>query len=351
LKGELPWRVIPNRISISGTRGKTSLAFLVYSEIVGKNKGVLCKITGTLPLMFINKSTILMKRKGPAKLYENVIPTNIGKLDYCIMENQGISVYTMKVFHEVFLRPQTVVLTNIRLDHVENLGKTREKIASAISSTITKDVRLVLSGETDERINQILKKGYYEFDVVYSPKPELPGSEIPVLGDYLLRRYGFSGIDVWMYLRKIESELRWKETRGLVFYDGSKINDPNSASLVLRWLGGVPLIILQLRRDRPGRTWAFLKMIRERWVDYNSVIVSGDWSDMFAKKTNGISLPDSCEGASKALEIMRERGIPAFLTGSRGGKFIRCLLEMLGVKGIPLVYGELPLEVNLKSRG
>ncbi len=346
MKERLPWRVVPNRISISGTRGKTSLAFLVYSEIVDKNIGVLCKITGTLPLMFINKSTILMRRKGPAKLYENLIPANIRKLDYCIMENQGISVYTMKVFHEIFLRPQTVVFTNIRLDHVENLGRTREKIARSLSSTITRDVKFILSGETDEHINQILERGCYEFDVAYSPKPELPGSEIPVLGDHLLRRYGFSGIDVWSYLKKIESELRWKEIKGLVFYDGSKINDPNSASLVLRWLGGMPLIILQLRRDRPGRTWAFLKMIREGWIEYKDIIVAGDWSDMFARKTDGISLPDSCEGATKALKIIRETGIPAFLTGNRGGKFIQCLLRMLGVKGIPLIYGRLSLEVN-----
>ncbi len=340
----MPWRVVPNRISISGTRGKTSLAFLVYSEIADKSIGVLCKITGTLPLMFINKSTILMRRKGPAKLYENVIPTNTGELDYCIMENQGISAYTMKVFHEVFLRPQTVVLTNIRLDHVENLGRTREKIASAISSTITRDVKFVLSGEIDENINQILRRGTYEFEVVHSPKPELPGSEIPALGDRLLRIYGFPGIDVWMYLRKIESELKWKEAKGLIFYDGSKINDPDSASLVIKWLGEVPMIILQLRRDRPGRTWAFLRMMRERWVDYDSIVVAGDWSDMFARKTNGISLPDSCEGASKALGIMREKGIPAFITGSRNGRFIKCLLKILGVRGIPLIYGELLLE-------
>ncbi len=340
MKARPPWKIARNRISIMGTRGKTSLALLIHNELVNSNARSICKVTGAAPMICIGRKRRILVRRRPVRLYENLF--DVEATEFCVMENQGISPYTARTFNEIFLKPQIVAVTNVRLDHVEEFGHSRRKIASSLSYTFAK-ADLVISGELDKKLNDLMGKHARKVISVLPPDPDLPGSEIPVIGREVLKLYGLD-LDVDKYLSMIRESLKWNEKFDVVFYDASKVNDPDSASLIMKWLGDKPIIAIQLRRDRPGRTWAFLKMIKERWVDYRNVLVAGPWSDMFSKKVKGIRLPDSCEGASKALDMAREMGSPLFITGNRMGSFVECLLEKLEVKGIPLIYGTSDLE-------
>ncbi len=340
MKARPPWKIAKNRISIMGTRGKTSLALLIHNELVNRNARSICKVTGAAPMICIGRERRVLVRRRPVRLYENLF--DVEAIEFCVMENQGISPYTARTFNEVFLKPQIVAVTNVRLDHVEEFGRSRENIASSFSYTFAK-ASLIISGESDEKLNNLMKKRARKFISVSSPNLDLPGSEIPIIGREVLRLYGLD-LNINKYLAMIRRSLKWNSKSDIVFYDASKVNDPDSASLIMRWLGDTPIIAIQLRRDRPGRTWSFLRMIKEKWVDYKNVLVSGPWSDMFSKKVKGIRLPDSCEGASKALNIAREMGSPLFITGNRMGSFVECLLKKLGVRGIPLIYGTSNLE-------
>ncbi len=340
MKAKPPWKIASNRISVMGTRGKTSLALLLHDELISNNMRSSCKVTGAVPMICIGREKKVLVRKGSVRLYENLL--SIEPTEFCIMENQGISPYTARVFNEIFLKPQVIAVTNVRLDHVENFGHTRERIASSLSHTFSK-ADLVISGEINEKLNSLMKKRARKFISVLSPNPDLPGSEILAIAREVLELYGFH-LDLNKYLAMIKASLRWRESSSILFYDASKVNDPDSASLILKWLNDIPVIAIQLRRDRPGRTWAFLKMIKERWVDYKNVLVSGPWSDMFAKRIGGIRLPNSCEGALKAISISEEVGSPLFITGNRIGSFVKCLLEKLGVREIPLAYGSYSIQ-------
>ncbi len=346
MKAKPPWKIASSRISVMGTRGKTSLALLLHNELIGNNVKSFCKATGAALIVCIDKEMRTSIRKGYVRLYENLL--DIEPIEFCVMENHGISPYTARAFNEIFLKPQVVAITNVRLDHIEDFGHTRERIASSFSYTFTK-ANLVISGETNEKLNSIMRKRTRKFIPVPSLNPELPGSEIPAVAREVLELYGFS-FDSNKYLAMIKDTLRWRKSSNIVFYDASKVNDPDSASLILKWLDDIPILAIQLRRDRPGRTWAFLKMIEERWVDYKSVLVSGPWSDMFARRIKGVRLPDSCEGALKAISTSEEIGSPLFITGNRMGSFARCLLEKLGVREIPLAYGSCCIKNSSQSR-
>ena len=334
-----PWKIAETRISVQGTRGKTSLSISLHSEIVERGKTSLCKVTGALPLLCIGRDVKVLKRKGPTRLYENLF--NVRHSDYCVLENQGISPYTMRVFNELFVRPQIIAVTNVRLDHVEEMGRTREKIAKSIASSFGK-AEIVFSGEARDQLNDIMEKKARKFVRVRSPHPHLPGGEIPVLLNEILEFLGLGGVDVEAYLRAIRERLKWRETNGIRYFDASKANDPDSATLLARWLGENPFIFIQLRKDRPGRTWAFLRMIKERWVSYSKVAVAGEWSYEFSKRVDGISLPDSCNGADSLLDEVRRGGSPLLITGSRGGNLVKCLLSRLGVRDeIPTLVGKI----------
>ncbi len=327
--GSPPWKIAGTRITVQGTRGKTSLALSLHSEIIRRNKSSFCKVTGAVPLLCINESLVRLRRGKYARLYENLF--DIPKSDFCVLENQGITPYTMKVFNELFVKPKLIVVTNVRLDHVEDMGRSREKIARSMASSL-KGAEIVFSGEANGRLNEILSKGAKRLIEVNSLEPELPGSEIPSLIDEVLKFFGMSGIDVRSYLASIRRNLTWREWEGILYFDASKVNDPDSASLLIKWLGNDPFLFIQLRKDRPGRTWAFLKMVRERWVDFYGVAVAGEWSEEFAKRVDGRKLPDSCDGADLLLNMIRDGGHPLFITGNRNGGLVGCLLGKLGVR-------------------
>ena len=337
--GDLPWRIAGTRISVQGTRGKTSLSLSLHSEIVYRGESSFCKVTGALPLLCVGKDVKVLERRASTRLYENLL--DVPRSDYCVLENQGVSPYTMRVFNELFVRPQIVAVTNVRLDHVEEMGRTREKIARAIASSFGR-AEVVFSGEVNDHLNYIMSRRARRLVRVGSAHPNLPGAEIPALLNGILEFLGLEGVDIEAYLSAIRERLKWTEANGIVYFDASKANDPDSATLLVRWLGGSPLVFIQLRRDRPGRTWAFLKMVREKWVDYSGVAVAGEWSHEFSKRVNGISLPDSCEGTDILLDEVRRRGSPLFITGNRRGGLVQCLLAKLGVRDrIPTLVGKI----------
>ncbi len=340
-EGDPPWRMAGKRISVEGTRGKTSLAISLHGEIVGRGGTSFCKVTGAVPLLCVGSSLQILERRGPPRLYENIL--RVPRSEYCVLENQGVSPYTMRVFNELFVRPQIIAVTNVRLDHVEEMGRTREKIARSIASSFGK-TEIVFSGEANDHLNDIMGRKAKKLVRVTPEDPHLPGAEIPALLNEIVGFLGLGGVDVEAYIKVIKSRLRWREFDGIVYFDASKANDPDSAALLIRWLGDDPFLFIQLRRDRPGRTWAFLKMVRERWVDYSRVAVAGEWSQEFSKRVDGIDLPDSCEGASTLLDEVRRVGTPLFITGNREGKLVRCLLTKLGVStgdGVPTLMGEI----------
>ena len=339
--GDPPWKKAGTRLSIGGTRGKTSLAISLHGEIVGRGGTSFCKVTGAVPLLCVGKSLRVLRRRGPTRLYENIL--DVPSSEYCVLENHGVSPYTMRVFNELFVRPQIIAVTNVRLDHVEEMGRTREKIARSIASSFGK-AEIVFSGEANDRLNDVMEGRAKKLVRVPSERPDLPGAEIPALLNEVLGFLGLGSVDVGAYVGAIVDRLRWREFNGIVFFDASKVNDPDSAVLLMRWLGDSPLLFIQLRRDRPGRTWAFLKMVRERWADYSRVAVAGEWSREFSKRVNGIDLPDSCRGADILLDEVRRVGSPLFITGNRDGSLVRCLLGKLGVSaggGVPTLIGEI----------
>ncbi len=333
------WRIARTRLSVEGTRGKTSLSISLHSEIIRRGETSFCKVTGALPLLCVGRDVSVVKRTRPTRLYENLF--DVPYSNYCVLENQGISPYTMRVFNELFVRPQIIAVTNVRLDHVEEMGRTREKIARSIASSFGK-AEIVFSGEPTDHLNDIMSRKAKKFVRVRPAHPHLPGAEIPALLNEIMEFLGLGSVNIDAYLGAIEEKLKWKEIDGIVYFDASKVNDPDSAALMVRWLGESPFIFIQLGRDRPGRTWAFLKMVREKWIDYSKLAVAGEWSYEFSKRVGGVNLPDSCEGVDLLLDEVRRSGPPLFITGNRKGGLVRCLLPKLGVKDeIPTLVGKI----------
>ncbi|WP_269432625.1 Mur ligase family protein, partial [Haloferax profundi] len=119
------------RIVVSGSRGKSSTTRRLDDIFNRRGYDTFTKITGNYPIVIHNGEVYPLERRGPrTTLYENInvieqfapeldaySPEDIG-----IFENQAISEYTTSLVNRTFVKPDVLVLTNVRTDHNDTLG-------------------------------------------------------------------------------------------------------------------------------------------------------------------------------------------------------------------------------------
>ncbi len=150
---------VPIRISVTGTRGKSSQVHIIAKLIASRDLWTLAKITGDIPFFFDNGGTyrIIRKEGRPVLMDETAFITDIcgsNSPDALVLENQAIKPYTMFAFHKLYCRPKYIVVTNIRRDHGDFLGNTKAEVAHAIGQGFA-EADTIISGEADETANAI----------------------------------------------------------------------------------------------------------------------------------------------------------------------------------------------------
>jgi len=263
---------LPNRLSVTGVRGKSTV--VRWLELILRRRGVrtLAKVTGYADPHWIHNGEILpIKRINSVTLIDETLEYRKYPHDILIAENQGISAYTMRVYNDI-VKPDTILVTNIRLDHTDTMGETKQEIAESIGCGFT-EARFVVSGEEAPDLNQTLQRHASRVGASFiqasSPTSLEWTPTTPLIGiiQSTLSTLGFHDLtpdEVNTLLDMIHKEgclCRGKDS--VIWFDGAKINDPESADQVLDYLMRshpeyVYSIVGYLRSDRPGRTKAFL---------------------------------------------------------------------------------------------
>jgi poly-gamma-glutamate synthase PgsB/CapB len=100
----------------------------------------LAKTTGSAPMAIIpDGSEREIVRPGPATILENksiVRLAQAGDSEALVCEMMSITPECLRVESARLLKPDLLVITNVRLDHREEQGRTREEIARSLSSAI-----------------------------------------------------------------------------------------------------------------------------------------------------------------------------------------------------------------------
>ncbi len=322
------------RIVVSGTRGKSTLVRML-SFVLSIKHSVLSKVTGEKAVIIRDGSEIPIHRRPRQRILEN-LPLLSEKVDFLILENQTITPHTMRVFNRM-VRPDVVVITNVRRDHTEFLGEKKEHIADCFGRSIQRGARMVLSGEHDDRLNEIIRRHAErmgaEFRVVRS-SGDLPASELlsltEFLSEYLL---GYVPEERVRLLEKsLERMFSIRESKGVRFFDGSKINDPDSADLVIRHLvkryNDRFLLFCQFRRDRRDRTSVFCDFLlrlpsRDR---FRGIMLAGHGAEAVAGKVGGEIVRSACE----VFEKVRSENATLLMLVNRHAHPMSELVEILG---------------------
>jgi len=131
---------IPIRIHVNGTRGKSTTTRLIAAGLREAGFKVLAKTTGTLPRLILENGTETpLKRRGnpniieQLKIFKEAVKR---KVDILVVECMAISPEPQWVSEHKMVKSTIGVITNVREDHLEDVGPGLNNMAESLKLTI-----------------------------------------------------------------------------------------------------------------------------------------------------------------------------------------------------------------------
>ncbi len=133
---------------MTGTRGKSSVVRLLTAALREDGFTVLAKTTGSRPMHLLpDGNEEVIPRRGPASIVENKNLLKMGAtLGVRALVAEMMSIHPENIFTEsaYFIRPHVLVVTNVRPDHVAQMGSTHESVARSLSAAISHKATVVV---------------------------------------------------------------------------------------------------------------------------------------------------------------------------------------------------------------
>ena len=131
---------IPIRIHVNGSRGKSSVTRLIAAGLREADKKVFAKTTGSSPRI-INEAgeDIAIHRLRSASIGEQVrLIRNFSKhnIDVLIIECMAVQPQYQWISEQKMIQSSIGVITNVRPDHLDEMGYTINDIAMSLSNSI-----------------------------------------------------------------------------------------------------------------------------------------------------------------------------------------------------------------------
>jgi len=282
-------RRVPVRICVAGTRGKSSVVRLIAGALREAGLNVLAKTTGSRAALILPDGTEReLRRRGlPSILEQKRIVRTAARLGAKILVTEMMSIREECLLAESrrLIRPGVLVLTNVRLDHLDLMGRSREEIAVCLASAFPLHGTVILPEEEFFPIfeqkgralgtklilarKSVMKDGelaaalpYEEFEanvrLALETVRELGIGEETALRGMAAAPPDFGALRIW-------DALRTGLGPAVSFVNAFAANDPGSSSEALdrvmdkpSFSGRMFIGLLNLRDDRGDRTlqWA-----------------------------------------------------------------------------------------------
>ena len=138
-------------IHVNGIRGKTGTCRALDAVLRSKYR-VFTKTTGTdAAVIDVNGNELPIRRIGPASIGEQIRIMRRAKregAEILIIECMAVNPALQKASQEQIVRGDISVITNVRYDHILDMGETKEEIADALSAVIP-DHGLLVTADPD----------------------------------------------------------------------------------------------------------------------------------------------------------------------------------------------------------
>lgn len=264
-------RAVALRIHVAGSRGKTTTARLIGSALRAGGRRVLVKTTGTDPVLILpDGSERPWFRWGPPSIAEQVRFFREAKrlgVDAVVLESMAIEPEYLWASEEYLVRATHTVITNVRPDHVEVVGSHPAAAAHAMSLILPQRGDVFLSGEAAVveiiaraerrscRITTIASGGRHHDDINRALALAVCSS-VGIEEDIARAGFDQAGSDAGAF---VVAQVN-AGGRAFRFANAFSCNDPESFEQLWSEVpsGESPVVLFNLRDDRPERTKAFL---------------------------------------------------------------------------------------------
>lgn len=155
-------------ILINGIRGKSTVCRLIDAGLRNCGFKVYTKTTGTLAMIIDeNNNELPVKRLGPANIREQLkvmhkaVKTGA---DVLVIECMAVMPELQEIVQQKMVNADIVVVTNVRPDHLGQMGNTLEELAMAFSKTMPKKGKFII--DNDQFLSIYQSQNIYNTDIV-----------------------------------------------------------------------------------------------------------------------------------------------------------------------------------------
>ena len=311
---------IPIRIHVNGTRGKSTTTRLITAGLREAGFKVLAKTTGTLPrLIFEDGMEIPLKRRGSSNIIEQLKifkEAEKRNVDVLVMECMAVSPELQWVSEHKMVKSTIGVITNVREDHLEDVGPGLDSMAESLKLTIPQGGVLVTA-----------EKNYLSFfkEQANKLKTKIIWADPDDVSDKTINKFHYmnfkENVSIALRVNKllgVEEEVAFKgmlkanpdpgalkifklvkDSKIIFFVNAFAANDRRSALLI--WenvkkifdLSNLPVIgIINSREDRVLRSFEFARTLATEII-LSKIILLGPLSKLVERALLKLKIPDN----------------------------------------------------------
>ncbi len=307
--------MIPIRIHINGTRGKSSVTRLIAAGLRGGGISTIAKTTGTLPRVIMTD--------GQEAAIERLMGANIIEQKYIfryaakckpqaiVIECMAVNPAYQWITERLFVKSTLSVITNSRPDHLDLMGSTVQSVTMCLSNTIPangecftaeEDQFHILKKVAEKRNTKIHKVRPYDVtDEELSNFQYIEHKENLQLALEVCKACGVSRADALKGMQTAHPDpgalKKYKvieKSKSVFFYNVFAANDPASTELIWNNITGnlkdvTKIVILNSRADRYYRSQQLVDICHNITFDY--LFLTGEIPEMVTSYAYSQKIP------------------------------------------------------------
>ena len=284
--------LIPLRIHVNGTRGKSSVTRLVAAGLREGGLRTFAKTTGTAPRVIDSegKDRIIHRLRLPS-IGEQVRLLryfSVQRPDAVVIECMAVQPQYQWIAEHKMVKSHIGVITNVRPDHLDEMGPTEEDVAHSLCNTVPVN-SVLITGEDQKPdiLREVAKQNGTRFiksDESSIQKKELDGfsyiehpANIAVALD-VCKQVGVNRSTALKGMHKVQPDagalVAWNldiDNKNVRFVNGMAANDPVSTLQIWNFISErfvtdeeTTCIFFNSRDDRPVRTRQMIELTFEK---------------------------------------------------------------------------------------